>query len=80
MGKGNVQKAAAKREKNLKKLDSQKKGISVTKSVQKAMNIQCTFCKQAFLDNTSKTRLQEHVDTHEKAKKTFADCFPNFAE
>jgi predicted ATPase with chaperone activity len=79
MGKGNVQKEAAKREKNQKKLEAQKKGGgSVKESVAKAHSIQCAFCKQTFLQNTNKIKLEEHVATHDKAKKTFNDCFPNY--
>lgn len=94
MGKGNVQKAAAKREKNQKKLESEKKAGrllknknhfkffigSVKESVVKNMTIQCTFCKQSFLGGVGKVKLEEHAATHEKSKKTFADCFPGFVE
>ncbi|KAL0482896.1 hypothetical protein AKO1_014191 [Acrasis kona] len=80
MGKGNVQKAAQKREKNQKKLDAQSKAGSVKDSFNKNLTQQCAFCKQQFLGNVNRVKLEEHAQTHEKVKKTFADCFPSLAE
>ncbi|KAJ5884937.1 hypothetical protein N7495_009447 [Penicillium taxi] len=68
---GNGAKASMKRERNAK--DS-KTAKSQTKTNEKAMSIQCTVCKQTFLQTTKAPALLEHADN--KHKKTLADCFP----
>ena len=53
---------------------------SVKESFSKNLSIQCAYCKQPFLGNVGKGKLEEHVGTHDKAKKTFSDCFPTFEQ
>jgi hypothetical protein len=76
MGRSNGNKAAMKRERNAKKVQADKGETSQLKSNQKAMNLQCAFCRQSFLSTADKTTLDAHVEKHSKAGKSFADCFP----
>jgi hypothetical protein len=78
MGKGNVNKAQQKRERNAKKQPQKKGETSQLANNQKSMTFVCTFCKQAFMNTSTEQILKDHAEKHSKAGKTFADCFPTF--
>ncbi|KAI8908064.1 At2g23090 like protein [Gorgonomyces haynaldii] len=72
---GNGAKAQQKRERNAK--DAAKGASSQLKVNQKALSVQCTVCKQTFLQTIKRPALEQHMEKH--AGKDFNTCFPNFS-
>jgi hypothetical protein len=77
MGKGNVAKAAQKRERNAKKNAASKKGgTSQLKNNEKAKTIICDVCMVSFMCTASRDHLAEHAEN--RHNKTMQECFPNY--
>jgi delta-aminolevulinic acid dehydratase/porphobilinogen synthase len=75
MGKGNVNKAAQKRERNAKKNAALNKPTSQLKSNLQAKNIICQVCLQAFMCTSSMGDLSDHAQN--KHKRRLGECFPD---
>jgi hypothetical protein len=78
MGKGNVNKAAQKRERNAKKAAAQNKPTSQLKVNALSKNIICQMCLQAFMCTSSVKDLSDHANN--KHSKTLQVCFPDYQE
>jgi hypothetical protein len=73
MGKGNVNKAAQKRERNAKKVVPKKGTTSQLKVNEKAKSIVCKVCLQTFLCTASSRDLQEHAEN--RHCRSSQECF-----
>lgn len=83
MGGGNGLKSAMKRDKNAAKAAGAGKQTTAEdrKKHEQAKNShQCTVCMQGFPRTVRKPELMQHVEKHEKLKKTLAECFPDFVD
>ncbi|KAA6400424.1 MAG: putative Ubiquitin-conjugating enzyme E2 [Streblomastix strix] len=76
MGKGNVNKAQMKRERNQAKAAGQGKAQSQLKANASSMSIICKECGQSFMCTTNNPQLQQHAESKHSAK-TPHDCFPD---
>jgi hypothetical protein len=58
---GNGAKAAMKRERNAK--DQKGQASSQLKVNQKAMNVQCTICRQQYMQTINRKTLEDHISS-----------------
>jgi len=82
MGKGNIQKAAIARARNMASAQAEGKKTTkedMIKHQKAATAYKCTVCLQTFGNTTRQGELQQHVDSkHSKLNKTLCECFPDF--
>jgi hypothetical protein len=60
---GNGAKAAMKRERNAK--DQKGQASSQLKVNQKAMNVQCSICRQQYMQTINRKTLEDHISSKE---------------